>query len=195
MAFEGINNVIRCFLQREANATIKVSMLPKSFKTKHAGLGLNVKVWRIWLFLCCLTRQVIHSLVYYKPSGLSGAPERVQWPEHVYASFIIKSSLRYNNLLQKEVPNSVPCHLTGKKIKEERGSLGEAMGRQRLTQETSAWWLPDTGRERGKEFLLTTRNQSVLMTWFWNCELQNCEKHKLIYTLTCQAVVNPVLES
>lgn len=124
MAFEGINNVIRCFLQREANATIKLFMLPKSFKTKHAGLGLNVKVWRIWLFLCCLTRQVIHLLVYYKPSGLSGAPERVQWPEHVYASFIIKSTLRYNNLLQKEVPNSVPCHLTAKKIKEERGSLG-----------------------------------------------------------------------
>lgn len=124
MAFEGINNVIRCFLQREANATIKLFMLPKSFKIKYTGLGLNMKVWRIWLFLCCLIRQVIHLLVYYKPSGLSGAPERVQWPEHVYASFISKSSLQYNNVLQKEVPNSVTCHLTGKKIKEKRGSTG-----------------------------------------------------------------------
>lgn len=69
MAFEGINNAIGCFLQREANTTIKLFVLPKSFKTKHMGLGLNMKVWRICLFFYCLTRQVIHLLLHYKRVG------------------------------------------------------------------------------------------------------------------------------
>lgn len=114
MTFEGINNAIRYFLQEEANTTIKLFVLPKSFKTKHTGLGLNMKIWRIWLFLFCFTRQVTHLLLHYKLVGWVGLLRGCSGPNMSMYPFSVKVPYRYNNILQKEVPNSVTSHLIGK---------------------------------------------------------------------------------
>lgn len=134
MAFEGINNAIRCFLQREANTTIKLFVLPRSFKTKHTGLGLNMKVWRIWLFFCCFTRQVIHLLLHYKRVGWVGLLRGCSGPNMSMYPFSVKVPCGYNNVLQKEVSNSVTSHLIGKnKGRKQNHGVGGAMGRLWLT--------------------------------------------------------------